>query len=129
MIGVSVCLSPQLRRDIDILNYSGRYEYSSSFAIWPQEGRPDLKTGVRARQQGNLALSRKLIAQCVFQGVPITLKLSGTAIMLGEVLKEDNQPNKGYETYLAALEHLRRHWSALTNEEKLRAISIGQKLG
>jgi hypothetical protein len=57
------------------------------------------------------------------------LKLSGIAITLGEVLEEDNQPKKAYETYLAALEHLRKHWSALTNEEKLRAISIGQKLG
>jgi hypothetical protein len=57
------------------------------------------------------------------------LKLSGIAITLGEVLEEDNQPKKAYETYLAALERLRGHWSALANEEKLRAISIGQKLG
>jgi hypothetical protein len=57
------------------------------------------------------------------------LKLSGIAITLGEVLEEDDQPKKAYETYLAALEHLRRHWSTLTNEERLRAISLGQKLG
>jgi hypothetical protein len=57
------------------------------------------------------------------------LKLSRIAIMLFAVLEEDNQPKKAYETYLAALEHLRRHWSALTNVEKLRVISIGQKLG
>jgi len=57
------------------------------------------------------------------------LKLSGIAITLCEVLEQDNKSKEAYEWYIAALEHLRKNWSVLTNEEKLRAISIGQKLG
>ena len=57
------------------------------------------------------------------------LKLSGIAITLSEVLEEDGQPKKAYETYATALEHLKQHWSSLTSEERLRAISMGQKLG
>ena len=57
------------------------------------------------------------------------LKLSGIAITLSEVLEEDGQPKKAYETYVTALEHLKQHWTALTGEERLRAVSMGQKLG
>ena len=57
------------------------------------------------------------------------LKLSGIAITLSEVLEEDGQPKKAYETYVTSLEHLKQHWASLTGEERLRAISIGQKLG
>jgi hypothetical protein len=57
------------------------------------------------------------------------LKLSGIAITLCEVLEQNNKPKDAYEWYIAALEHLRKNWSALTDQEKLRAISIGQKLG
>ncbi len=57
------------------------------------------------------------------------MKLSGIAITLCEVLEQDNKSKEAYERYIVALEHLRNNWSALTYEEKLRAISIGQKLG
>jgi hypothetical protein len=57
------------------------------------------------------------------------LKLSGIAITLCEVLEQDNKPKEAYEGYIAALEHLRKNWPALTSEEKLRALSLGQKLG
>jgi len=57
------------------------------------------------------------------------LKLSGIAITLCEVLEQDNRSKEAYGWYTTALEHLRKNWSVLTNEEKLRAISIGQKLG
>jgi hypothetical protein len=57
------------------------------------------------------------------------LKLSGIAITLCEVLEQDNKPREAYEGYIAALEHLRKNWSALTSEERLRAISLGQRLG
>ena len=57
------------------------------------------------------------------------MKLSGIAITLCEVLEQDNKSNEAYEGYVSAYEHLRKNWPALTNEEKLRAISIGQKLG
>lgn len=49
----------------DILTCSDRYEFYSSFAIWPEDVRSDLRAGVKAKQQGNLALSRKLLTQCV----------------------------------------------------------------
>ncbi len=48
---------------------------------------------------------------------------------MSEVLEEDGQPKKAYETYATALEHLKQHWAVLTGEERLRAVSIGQKLG
>jgi len=51
------------------------------------------------------------------------------AITLCEVLEQDNKPKEAYEGYITALEHLRKNWSALTSEERLRAISLGQKLG
>lgn len=57
------------------------------------------------------------------------MKLSGIAITLCEVLEQDNRSKEAYEWYTVALEHLRKNWSALTNEERLRGISIGQKLG
>ena len=57
------------------------------------------------------------------------MKLSGIAIILCEVLEQDNKPKEAYEGYIAALEHLWKNWSALTSEERLRAISLGQKLG
>jgi hypothetical protein len=57
------------------------------------------------------------------------LKLSGIAITLCEVLEQDNKPKEAYEGYISALDHLRQNWFVLTNEEKLRGISLGQKLG
>jgi hypothetical protein len=57
------------------------------------------------------------------------LKLSGIAITLCEVLEQDNKPKEAYEGYIAAVEHLRKNWSILTSEERLRAVSMGQKLG
>ena len=65
MLGVSVCLL--FGSAITYLPRSGRYEFYSSFAIWPEEVRGDLRAGVKAKQQGNLALSAKLITQCVLR--------------------------------------------------------------
>ena len=67
MIGVSVCLL--VSSTFTLLSRISRYEFYSSFAIWPEEVRADLRAGVKAKQQGNLALSRKLLTQyvlCVF---------------------------------------------------------------
>ena len=64
MIGVSVC--PLISSAIAFLGRFDRYEFYSSFAIWPEEVRADLRAGVKAKQQGNLALSCKLLIQCVF---------------------------------------------------------------
>jgi len=65
MLGVSVCLI--ITFAITFLRRSGRYEFYSSFEIWPKEVRADLRAGVKAKQQGNLALSRKLLTQCVLR--------------------------------------------------------------
>jgi hypothetical protein len=67
MIGVSVCLliSPA----VTFSGHFDSYEFYSSFTIWPEEVRADLRAGVKAKQQGNLALSRNLLTQyvlCVF---------------------------------------------------------------
>jgi hypothetical protein len=63
MLGVSVCLL--IGSVITYLSRSFRYEFYSSFAIWPEEVRADLRAGVKAKQQGNLTLSAKLLTQCV----------------------------------------------------------------
>ena len=63
MIGVSVC--PLVSSAITLLNCIGSYEFYASFAIWPEEVRADLRAGVKAKQQENLALSRNLLTQCV----------------------------------------------------------------
>ena len=65
MLGVSVCLL--ICSAITYLCHSDRYEFYSSFAIWPEEVRADLRAGVKAKQQGNLALSSKLLLQCVLR--------------------------------------------------------------
>ena len=65
MLGVSVCLP--IGSSITYLYRSVRYEFYSSFAIWPEEVRADLRAGVKAKQQGNLALSSKLLTQCVLR--------------------------------------------------------------
>jgi len=62
MVGVSVCLL--ISSAITYLGRFDRYEFYSSFAIWPEEVRADLRAGVKAKQQGNLALSRRLLTQC-----------------------------------------------------------------
>ena len=49
----------------DMLSFSISYEFYSSFTIWPEEVRSDLRAGVKAKQQGNFALSRRLLIQCV----------------------------------------------------------------
>ncbi len=63
MVGVSVCLL--LGFCHEMLSFADSYEFYSSFAIWPEEVRSDLRAGVKAKQQGNLALSRRLLTQCV----------------------------------------------------------------
>ena len=73
MLGVSVCLL--IGSTITYLCRSGRYEFYSSFAIWPEEVRADLRAGVKAKQQGNLALSCKLLTQCVIRAFLLQLLL------------------------------------------------------
>jgi len=80
---------------------------------------------IRGRRALNTALS---LPPDRFSPSPY-LKLSGMAITLCEVLEQDNKPKEAYEEYTTALGHLRKNWTALTGEEKLRAISLGQKLG
>ena len=65
MLGVSVCLL--IGSAITYLCHPDRYEFYSSFAIWPEEVRADLRAGIKAKQQGNLALSGKLLLQCVLR--------------------------------------------------------------
>jgi hypothetical protein len=65
MLGVSVCLL--ISSVITYLWRFCRYEFYSSFAIWPEEVRVDLRAGVKAKQQGNLGLSGRLLTQCVLR--------------------------------------------------------------
>jgi hypothetical protein len=42
----------------------GRYEYYASFATWPEPLRADLRAGIKAKQQGDLALSVRFLRRC-----------------------------------------------------------------
>jgi hypothetical protein len=65
-----------------MLSFSISYEFYSSFAIWPEEVRSDLRAGVKAKQQGNFALSRRLLTQCVvcIVGVYIVIHIPSKGI-------------------------------------------------
>ncbi|THH30607.1 hypothetical protein EUX98_g3572 [Antrodiella citrinella] len=83
--------------------------------MWPKIVRDDLRAGVKAKHQGNLNTSERYLARALETALTLPLveltpdphaKLSGIAIVLGEVLETNNKPEKAYEVYVAALERI-----------------------
>jgi hypothetical protein len=48
-----------------LLLSSKRYEFYTSFTLWPEQVRGDLRAGIKARNQGDLSLSERYITRYV----------------------------------------------------------------
>jgi hypothetical protein len=46
-----------------------RYEFYSSFTLWPKEVRGDLRAGIKAKHQGDLDLSARYLERQVVLGI------------------------------------------------------------
>jgi hypothetical protein len=58
------------------------YEIYTSFTLWPVEVRKDLRAGIRAKIQGDLALSERFLARCVFAAVGILILIASFVLSL-----------------------------------------------
>ncbi|TFK83595.1 hypothetical protein K466DRAFT_498180 [Polyporus arcularius HHB13444] len=118
----------------------GVYQFYTTFTMWPPEVRADLRAGIKAKHQGDLDLSERYLRRAwkTAQTLPLSayssephLKLSGIAIVLGEVLEASNNPNEAYEIYSAAFAQLRAALArnSLSGRERMRAVALAHKLG
>ncbi|KDQ58446.1 hypothetical protein JAAARDRAFT_176397 [Jaapia argillacea MUCL 33604] len=94
-----------------------KYEFFSSFNIWPSEVRSDLRAGIKAKHQGDLALSERFLRRALDTALSLPvntfspepyLKISGIAISLAEVLESNNRPKEAYEVYENILSRLQK---------------------
>ncbi|TCD67416.1 hypothetical protein EIP91_012388 [Steccherinum ochraceum] len=121
----------------------GLYEFYSAFTMWPKVVREDLRAGVKAKHQGNLNTSVRYLTRALETALALPLdelspnphaKLSGIAIVLGEVLELANKPAEAYDVYAAALLRLQNAMKKPTSvpisgPERVRAASLAFKLG
>ncbi|KAI0052142.1 hypothetical protein FA95DRAFT_1553815 [Auriscalpium vulgare] len=116
----------------------GLYSFYTSFTLWPSELRQDLRAGIKAKHQGDFALSERFLRRAYETALSLPkeslapqpyLKLSGISVLLGEVLESNGRPKSAYEAYSECLAHLQSNWSALAGQEKMRAVAIAHKLG
>ncbi|KAG6837089.1 hypothetical protein H0H93_014981 [Arthromyces matolae] len=119
----------------------GLYELYGMLTLWPKELRTDLRSGIKARDKGDLELSVKFLRRAweksktlpieTFKEEPY-LKISGIAILLASVLESNGKTEDAFNTYLESLTQLQQVGTAndaLSGPEKLRAIAISYKLG
>ncbi|CAL1699611.1 unnamed protein product [Somion occarium] len=115
----------------------GLYEFYQMFTMWPPEVRGDLRAGVKAKHQGDFVMSERYLRRALetAQQLPLErlspdphLKLSGIAIVLGEVLEKADHPQAAYEVYTSALSQL-QNTQGLSGPERVRAAAIAFKLG
>ncbi|KAA1472550.1 hypothetical protein DENSPDRAFT_838861 [Dentipellis sp. KUC8613] len=106
--------------------------------MWPKEVRNDLRAGVKAKHQNDFGISERFLRRAydTAQTLPLEtfaphphLKLSGIAVLLGEVQEANNKPEGAYDTYAAALAQLQANWAQLVPEERLRGVALAHKLG
>ncbi|KAI0319235.1 hypothetical protein OF83DRAFT_1111472 [Amylostereum chailletii] len=116
----------------------GLYDFYATFTMWPEEIRGDLRAGVKAKHQGDFALSERFLRRAYDTALTLDLdkfhpspflKISGIAVLLGEVLEANERPETAYETYSAAHTFLQKHRRELAGPERLRAVAIAHKLG
>ncbi|KAK7685990.1 hypothetical protein QCA50_010801 [Cerrena zonata] len=93
----------------------GVYEFYQMFTLWPLEVRGDLRAGIKAKNNGDFVMSERFLRRALETAnqLPLDrlspepyLKLSGIAIVLGEVLEKANRPQEAYEVYETALAQL-----------------------
>ncbi|KAG6830446.1 hypothetical protein H0H87_008084 [Tephrocybe sp. NHM501043] len=118
----------------------GVYEIYGMLTLWPTELRTDLRSGLKARDKGDLALSERFLQRAwntsktlpieVYKNEP-HLKTSGIAVLLASVLEANGKHEQAYDIYLESLTSLQRAGTEgeLSGPEKLRAIAISYKLG
>ncbi|KAH7887074.1 hypothetical protein F5I97DRAFT_1102244 [Phlebopus sp. FC_14] len=123
----------------------GVYEFYSTFTLWPKEIRADLRAGIKARNQENLALSERYLSRAYQTALSLPpsalgpdpyIKLSGIAAVLSEVA---SSPRHAREALQVAWERGASStsnsndpaWAAytLTDEERLRRVAVACKLG
>ncbi|KAG1745262.1 hypothetical protein EDB19DRAFT_1693509 [Suillus lakei] len=75
----------------------GLYEFYTSFTLWPEQVRGDLRAGIKARNQGDLSLSERYITRAFQTALSLPyqtfapdpyLKLSGITSLLSEVASD-----------------------------------------
>ncbi|OSX60883.1 hypothetical protein POSPLADRAFT_1146055 [Postia placenta MAD-698-R-SB12] len=120
----------------------GVYEFYSAFTMWPQEVRGDLRTGIKAKNQGDFERSERYLRRAYETALALPLsafasepylKLSGIAIALASVLEAAERAEPAYEVYTDALSRLRAAQAAapgtLSGPERMRAVALAMKLG
>ncbi|KAG2036750.1 hypothetical protein BDR03DRAFT_865447 [Suillus americanus] len=124
----------------------GLYEFYTSFTLWPEQVRGDLRAGIKARNQGDLSLSERYITRAFQTALSLPyqtfapdpyLKLSGIASLLSEVASdragpsEQNSPLPDAEKTPSTVVEGAPGWSSytLSNEERLRRVALAYKLG
>lgn len=137
----------------------GLYEFYTSFTLWPEQVRGDLRAGIKARNQGDLSLSERYITRAFQTALSLPyqtfapdpyLKLSGIASLLSEVAldrrsrealqiaweigagpSEQHSPLPNAEKKSSAVVEGAPGWSSytLSNEERLRRVALAYKLG
>ncbi|KAH8829055.1 hypothetical protein DL96DRAFT_1026219 [Flagelloscypha sp. PMI_526] len=107
---------------------------------WPEEVKPDLRAGIKARQAGDFVTAESYFERAWmtaknmppedFSGLPF-LKISGIAVALAAIYEEDSNPEKAYDLYQAAFDYLQdpELHAKLSLVERLRAVGIASKLG
>ncbi|KAG1736112.1 uncharacterized protein EDB91DRAFT_537334 [Suillus paluster] len=137
----------------------GLYEFYTSFTLWPEQVRGDLRAGIKARNQGDLSLSERYITRAFQTALSLPyqtfapdpyLKLSGIASLLSEVSSdrrsrealriawelgagpsEQTHPSPDAEKTPSPVAEGAPGWSSytLSDEERLRRVALAYKLG
>ncbi|KAL4247743.1 Protein Mrg3-like protein [Abortiporus biennis] len=116
----------------------GVYEFYSTFTMWPEEIRGDLRAGVKAKHQDDLFLSERYLQRAYETSLTLPLdklstepylKLSGIASVYGEVLEKNGKAQQAYEVYSNILQLLKDNLKELSGRERVRAAAISYKLG
>ncbi|KAG2139528.1 hypothetical protein BD769DRAFT_1350790 [Suillus cothurnatus] len=116
----------------------GLYEFYTSFTLWPEQVRGDLRAGIKAKNQGDLSLSERYITRAFQTALSLPyqtfapdpyLKLSGIASLLSEVASDRRSREALQITW--DLGAGTPGWSSytLSNEERLRRVALAYKLG
>ncbi|KIK43573.1 hypothetical protein CY34DRAFT_789955 [Suillus luteus UH-Slu-Lm8-n1] len=126
----------------------GLYDFYTSFTLWPEQVRGDLRAGIKARNQGDLSLSERYITRAFQTALSLPyqtlapdpyLKLSGIASLLSEVALDRRSREALQIAWEIGAGPSEQHsplpdtsgWSSytLSNEERLRRVALAYKLG
>ncbi|KAG6336985.1 hypothetical protein ID866_2086 [Astraeus odoratus] len=122
------------------------YQFYTSFTLWPEELRGDLRAGIKAKNQGDFGLSERYLTRAYRTASSMSpsalspspyLKLSGIAAILAEVTPERKARVVLEDTWKKAVGHELSassvpadDWESysLSDEERLRRVGIACKL-